>query len=449
MLACSRWGVRLASSAPSSSTTSARPASTSADVVVAGGGMVGTAAALTLAKLAGLQGHRVLLLESSPYTEAATPARHSNRVSALSPATTALMSRLGVWQLIEGVRSQPVHTMQVWESCSDAAISFGEPGDPPIAHMVENDLTVKALTEVAQSCDNLEIRYGSKVSSYTLPSATSPSSPVVVRLEGGEEVEAPLLVGADGVGSLVRRSLGGQLMSWQYDQVGIVATLDISTSSPNTTAWQRFLPSGPLAVLPLTPTLSSLVWTVERADAATLVSLPEQEFVEGVNFALRSAGGQQGPAMALTRGLAALLGAQDKPSPPTVTGASHRASFPLAFHHSPIYTGHRVALVGDSAHRVHPLAGQGANLGFGDVLELGEQVEAMVRDGAGLGHRAYLRRYETARLRHNLPTMLGVDGIQKLYSTSLPPLVAARALGLTLTAACTPLRKALQAHAAA
>jgi len=442
--------VRLASTSPST-----RAASTTADVVVAGGGMVGTAAALTLAKLAGLQDRRVLLLESSPYKEAATPAtpatpaRPSNRVSALSPATTALLHRLGAWQVMEGVRVQPVERMQVWESCSDAAIAFGGPGEPPLAHIVENDLTVKALTEVAQSCDNLEIRYGSKVSSYTLPSATSPSSPVVVRLEGGEEVEASLLVGADGVGSLVRRSLGGQLLAWQYDQMGIVATLDISTSSPNTTAWQRFLPSGPLALLPLSPSLSSLVWTVDRADAATLVSLPEQEFVEGVNYALRSAGGQQGPAMALTRGLSALLGAQASPSPPTVTGAHQRASFPLAFHHSPLYSGHRVALVGDSAHRVHPLAGQGANLGFGDVLELGEQVQAMVRDGAGLGHRDYLRRYETARLRHNLPTMLGVDAIQKLYSTALPPLVAARSLGLTLTAACDPLRRALQAHAAA
>merc|ERR1712192_319327 len=98
-------------------------------------------------------------------------------------------------------------------------------------------------------------------------------------------------------------------------------------------------------------------------------------------------------------------------------------------------------------HRVHPLAGQGANLGFGDVCELADQVQEMVLVGAGLGHRDYLKRYESARLQHNVPTMLGIDGLQKLYCTSLPPLVIARSLGLALTSASTPLRNLLQSHA--
>ena len=168
-----------------------------------------------------------------------------------------------------------------------------------------------------------------------------------------------------------------------------------------------------------------------------------------MNLGLTSRSGEQGLALALTKAVQAVLGGGDRPSPPTVTSVSQRAAFPLGFGHSPYYVGPRTALVGDSAHRVHPLAGQGANLGFGDVCELANQVQGMVLDGAGLGHRDYLKRYETARLQHNVPTMLGIDGLQKLYCTSLPPLVMARSLGLAITAASTPLRNMIQSHAAA
>ena len=167
-----------------------------------------------------------------------------------------------------------------------------------------------------------------------------------------------------------------------------------------------------------------------------------------MNLSLTSRSGEQGLALLLTKGVRAVLGGGERLAPPTVTGVCQRAAFPLGFGHSPFYVGPRTALVGDSAHRVHPLAGQGANLGFGDVCELANQVQAMVLDGAGLGHRDYLKKYESARLQHNVPTMLGIDGLQKLYCTSLPPLVMARSLGLALTAASTPLRNLLQSHAA-
>ena len=171
--------------------------------------------------------------------------------------------------------------------------------------------------------------------------------------------------------------------------------------------------------------------------------------MEAVNLGLTSRLGEQGLALALTKGVQTLLGGEERPNPPTVVNVSQRAAFPLGFGHSPYYVGPRTALVGDSAHRVHPLAGQGANLGFGDVCELADQVQRMILDGAGLGHRNYLKMYESARLQHNVPTMLGIDGLQKLYCNSLPPLVIARSLGLALTAASTPLRKLLQSHAAA
>ena len=168
-----------------------------------------------------------------------------------------------------------------------------------------------------------------------------------------------------------------------------------------------------------------------------------------MNLGLTSRSGEQSLAQALTKGVQAVLGGEERPTPPEVISVSQRAAFPLGFGLSPYYVGPRTALVGDSAHRVHPLAGQGANLGFGDVCELANQIQGMVLDGAGLGHRDYLKRYETVRLQHNAPTMLGIDGLQKLYCTALPPIVMARSLGLALTAASTPLRNLLQSHASA
>jgi len=429
---------------------------TSADVVISGGGMIGTAAAATIAKLAGMQNKKIVLLESSAYKELKVPEVPSNRVAALSPNTVALLERLGAWQIIKRVRAQPIKRMKVWESCSDAAISFGGgEQEGPLAHIVENDLTVSALTEVTQGCPNVEVKYGARVKSYAIPdlqhSQQVSASPVVIELENGDRIETELLVGADGAQSLVRKSLGRDenMLSWQYHQMGLVATLKISSDEPNVTAWQRFLPSGPVALLPLGPTTSSLVWTVPKAELQGLLNMKEENFVEAVNLGLTSRAGEQGLALALTKGVQALLGGGERPSPPTVTSVSQRAAFPLGFGHSPYYVGPRTALVGDSAHRVHPLAGQGANLGFGDVCELADQVQGMVLDGAGLGHRDYLKRYESARLQHNVPTMLGIDGLQKLYCTSLPPLVMARSLGLAITAASTPLRNMIQSHAAA
>ena len=291
---------------------------------------------------------------------------------------------------------------------------------------------------------------------------------MVIELENGDKIETELLVGADGAQSLVRKSLDRDkdMLAWQYHQMGIVATLGILSDEPNVTAWQRFLPSGPVALLPLGPTSSSLVWTVPKTELQGLLNLKDevmlllmaskrlillfgQNFVEAVNLGLTSRSGEQGLAQALTKGVQAVLGGEERPTPPEVISVSQRAAFPLGFGLSPYYVGPRTALVGDSAHRVHPLAGQGANLGFGDVCELANQIQGMVLDGAGLGHRDYLKRYETVRLQHNAPTMLGIDGLQKLYCNALPPLVMARSLGLALTAASTPLRNLLQAQAAA
>lgn len=436
-----------------------------AEVVVAGGGIVGSCAALSLARLPCMASSQVILLESSPPPRVSERQEgvFSNRVSALNPAAVAQLEGFGCWRGELQERAQPVSRMQVWDACSSAGITFQETdGQGPINYIVENDLVVESVTEEMHKCANLEVKYGSKVQEYEIPKMdvekeSVPKDKVKVRLSDGSILETDLLVGADGVKSLVRAFLGldSEYLSWEYDQVGLVASLSIQEKGPNNTSWQRFLPSGPVALLPLSPSHSSLVWTLPKTEVGSLLKMDENEFIHLLNQSLLSQQGQNTAVNSLVSGFTTLLTSipgmetSSLDVPPFVTGVRSRAAFPLGLGHSPSYRGSRAVLVGDSAHRVHPLAGLGANLGLGDVRELASQVEQNITNGEELGHSHYLKAYETARLRHNVPLMLGIDGLQKLYSTDLSPLVLGRALGLSATNMCRPLVRQIQALAAA
>merc|ERR550519_1462598 len=417
-----------------------RFSSSSADVVVAGGGMVGSAAAAALGKLACMQDRKIILLEATPEKEIVLGKNYSNRVSALSPSSVQLLTKLGAWDLIKNVRVGPVMEMKVWDSCSTAAIQFGanefDVRQEPLNFIVENDLTVKALTEVLQVCDNVEVKYNAKVKQYHLPNKdekeSRPKEAVEVELEGGEMITTQLLVGADGFRSLVRSSIGCDYVGWQYDQMGLVATLNVEVhGSTNETAWQRFLPTGPVALLPLSDNHSSLVWTVNKDMSKEMIDVDEEMFINKLNIALTGKQEEDYLVETVSKGFQLILNSFLPTQKlgdvvPLVTGVANRAAFPLGFGHSTRYIGPRTVLIGDAAHRVHPLAGQGVNLGFGDVATLAEVVEGMVVDGGGLGHQEYLCQYETERQRHNLLTMAGVDSLQKLYCTDNIPLVLAR-----------------------
>lgn len=430
---------------------------TSADIVIAGGGMVGSAMAAAAAKNGALRNKKILLLEGAPEKNIVIKEDYSNRVSALNATTTDLMERLGAWKLMTNSRVNPVKKMIIWEACSDAKISFANDDHSLLNNLVENDVTEKALTEVMKEChDNLTVMYGSKVKSYKLPNVSEtsnvPKEPVTITLDSGEVIETELLIGADGFNSLVRRSMGCQYMGWEYHQMGIVATLELAQPCDNHTAWQRFLPTGPIAILPLSSTHSSLVWSADTSLAKQLMSLGEDDFVDRLNHGLHDHSKKNPLVDNITAAFGQLLSTvsprENFPNPPVLKSAKFRAAFPFGFGHSTRYCGPRCVLIGDAAHRVHPLAGQGVNLGFGDVDKLVQVLEASVMDGAGLGHHDYLRDYETCRQQHNVPTMLGIDSLQKMYNTSFPPVVLARSLGLQATNAIQPLKKLFAAHAA-
>jgi ubiquinone biosynthesis monooxygenase Coq6 len=247
---------------------------------------------------------------------------------------------------------------------------------------------------------------------------------------------------------VVRQSMGVNNFALSYKQMGVVATLELNAeeASGNNVAWQRFLPSGPVALLPLTENLSSLVWSTSPEHAKELIKMEPERFVDALNEAYvksYTSNTVVDNVMKTVEGILALNKNKIQQFPPKVVKVQDgsRAGFPLGFGHASAYVCGGAALIGDAAHRVHPLAGQGVNLGFGDVLELTEVLAEAVYNGSGLNDIQYLLKYEQERLKVNVPIMVGVHALQRLYCNDFPPLVLARSLGLKITNLTPPLKK--------
>ncbi|XP_050353848.1 ubiquinone biosynthesis monooxygenase COQ6, mitochondrial [Nymphalis io] len=429
------------------------------DVIIAGGGMVGCTLACAIGKNSLLSNLKVLLLESSPDKKFQLKSEYSNRVVALNQSTKSFMNSLEVWQHVEKMRLQPVRHMQVWDACSDALISFCSSDilDDDITYIVENDVLLESINkELKSSIKNVEIVYGAKVIGYELSKGGHDSQGNIVKMHNGDTYSCDLLIGADGAKSAVREAMGVQYLSWNYDQMGIVATLQLAEETTNTTAWQRFLPTGPIAFLPLNPTMSSLVWSMTNTQAKELLNLPEERFVDAINDAMWKQYPRSSAVDACTSWLGSWLKRFNLPDgaerqlPPSIKSivTDSRAAFPLGFGHSTKYIGPGVALIGDAAHRVHPLAGQGVNLGFGDVKELINFLSDAIYTGLDITHPNWMGKYESSRQRHNVPTQLAVDALSRLYGMDLPPFVLARSIGLQLTNAFHPIKKMIMSHAA-
>lgn len=424
------------------------------DIVIAGGGMVGTTLACALANNRRLESKKILLLERGKEFKYQPQEQYSNRVVALNKHTRVLLSSIGAWKHIENVRCTSVRKMQVWDACSDAMITFNEDHlDEELAFIVENDLLLHAVSTQLSEKNCVRVINNATLKHLTLPCGLGEHSNV--QLENGQNFRAKLLIGADGQKSLVREAMGVKYVGWDYDQMGIVATVQLSEATENIVAWQRFLPTGPVALLPLTNCLSSLVWSMTTEEARRLLELPEEEFVDSLNDALWKVYPKDGIVEGGMKGLQQLLQTLQlqtgvtRQLQPSIAGIveGSRAAFPLGFGHAVHYVQPGVALVGDAAHRVHPLAGQGVNLGFGDVTVLVKVIAEAVDNGALIGDVTYLNQYESARQRHNIPTMLAIDALHRLYKGTAPPIVLARSLGLQLTNAISPLKKMFIQHA--
>lgn len=431
------------------------------DVIISGGGMVGAAMTCSLGMDPNLEGKKILLLEAgNKKVMDKVPDTYSTRVSSISPGSATLLSSIGAWEHITNMRCKPYNKMQVWDACSDALITFDKENlQDEMAYIVENDIVVAALTKQLESLsDNVQVKYRSKVVKYAwpMPHQAAGSIPwVQVTLASGETVQTKLLIGADGPNSMVRRELGIPTVKWNYDQSAVVAVLHLSEPTENNVAWQRFLPTGPIAMLPLSDTESSLVWSTSHRLAEELLDMDEESFVDAINSAFWSNENQSElieTAGSLFRGaLSAIMPSAGSPRqlPPSVAGIGPktRVMFPLGMGHASEYIRHRVALIGDAAHRVHPLAGQGANLGFGDVACLTQLLSQAAFNGKDLGAIQHLLEYETERQRHNLPMMAAIDLMKRLYSTNVAPVVLLRTFGLQATNMLPTLKEQIMAFA--
>jgi 2-octaprenyl-3-methyl-6-methoxy-1,4-benzoquinol hydroxylase len=384
------------------------------DVAVAGAGVVGAACALALAR-AGLE---VALVEPRPEPRWLAE-RPDLRVYALAPDNMELLGTLGVWPQVAAARAQPYRRMRVWDAAGGGELSFDAAAmaRAELGWIVENDLLVDRLW-AALAAAGVRLHCPARVDAMDDQDAAS----VRLRLDDGTRLEARIAVAADGAGSMLRRLAGLEVDAHDYGQRGVVAFID-SERPHEDTAWQRFLPTGPLALLPFTAGRSSIVWTLPDAEAARVLALDDQAF-----------------ATELTDASAARLG--------HVAPVSPRVAFPLRRQLVRQQVAGRVLVLGDAAHVVHPLAGQGVNLGLRDVAALLGEVEAARLRRADWTAPHRLQRWARARRSDNTVSAYAFEGINRIFSNADPLASLARGPLLGLAGELPPLQRALWRHAA-
>ncbi len=392
---------------------------TPTSVLVAGAGVVGLAAAALLATGRCADRLRVHVLDARPPPRWRAEAMDL-RVYALSRASQQLFEHLGLWERVTQARAAAYRRMHVFQG-TDAfglgALDFdsAEIGEPDLGHIVEDSLLRTVLADAIAAAPNATLAIGAEIAAV----AVEPGG-VVAEIGKGGSVRGSLLLAADGSDSTVRRLLDLPVAEHRYEQTAVVTHVT-SSAAHGDTAWQRFLPGGPLAFLPLTDGRSSVVWSLPTADAERLLAAGDAEFLAALDAA--SAG---------------VLG--------ELTACSARAGFPLKALHAPRYTAQRVALLGDAAHTVHPLAGQGMNLGLLDAACIAAVVEDALLAGEDAGDLKVLRRYERERKGDNLKSLAAFDGLNRLFRLS-PWAAPLRALGLAAVAAAGPVKRVLMREA--
>ena len=374
------------------------------DVIVVGGGMVGATLACALAD----QGRAVAVIEARESAPFVPGDDYDLRVSAISRASQRIFESIGVWDGILARRASPYRHMHVWDATGSGEIHFdaADLAEPNLGHIVENRVIQDALLERLKSHANVTWLCPATVRELQVHETAAE-----VTLDDGRVIAAQLVVGADGARSQLRELAGIAFERHSYGQKGVVANVRTEASHA-ATAWQRFLPTGPLAFLPLGDGRCSIVWSADDARAELLMAMDDETFKRELGAALGFRLGE-------------------------IVETTVRAAFPLAGAQASEYVRARIALVGDAAHTIHPLAGQGANLGFLDAATLADVLADAGRD---LGSLRVLRRYERMRRGENVAMMRAMEGFKLLFGNQLAPLAWLRNTGLRLTNRALPLK---------
>ncbi|WP_289102895.1 FAD-dependent monooxygenase [uncultured Marinobacter sp.] len=392
------------------------------DILIIGGGMIGSALALGLSR----QGWQVGLIEGAPAASLMAPAEPANsvddfepRVSAISLASQRLLEELGAWPKVQASRHCGYREMTVWDGDGTGRIHFdaAELHARSLGTIVENRNIVRALFE-SLSDSSVQLLDGVRVKAWSRGQG--------VELEDGRCLAARLVVGADGALSRLRQWSGLATREWDYDQQAIVCTVRTSQNH-RYTAWQRFSPTGPLAFLPLLNEAGdehfcSIVWSQDTLEARRLMALETESFRKELEAAIERELGE-------------------------VLAVSRRFAFPLRQRHAKDYIADGLALVGDAAHTIHPLAGQGANLGYGDVRALLEELERARELGLAPDDASVLARYQRRRKGENLTMMAAMEGFKQLFARDELPVRWLRNTGMRWLNQLAPLKNRIAAEA--
>lgn len=376
------------------------------DVIIIGGGMVGAAAALGLAKI----GLNVALVEKKPLPTFVAGEPYDVRISAISAASVKLLDKLGAWQAIEQMRVWAYDGLETWEIDGfSTAFHANELALDKLGFMVENKVIQIGLWQALENYPNC-----TKAVGFSEISAQREQENWIVCLDKTQQFCAPIVLACDGANSLARQWSGIGLTSWQYRQHCLLAV--VKTEQPAQTAtWQQFFPSGPRAFLPLAEDNGCVVWYDAPQRIAALQQMSAEKLSAEIN--------------------------QHFPERLGKVQVTAHGSFPLTRQHAQSYVRQGIVLLGDAAHTINPLAGQGVNLGFKDVKAFLEIIEQAVEKGENIADERVLKRYERKRKPDNLLMQTGMDVFYKAFKTDLLPVKIARNLALVVAERATPLKK--------
>lgn len=388
-----------------------------ADVLILGGGLVG----LTLALALDRHGVTSIVVDAAePSTQVSSA--FDGRATAVSSASWRMLAAIGVADRLSGC---PIEIIRVSDGLAPGALTFdptrSDSGDDPLGTMVENRLLRQALQLEASGAANITM-----LAPAEAREVIRDASSVRAVLADGRLVQAALLVAAEGRNSPTRDAANIPVARWQYDHAAIVTTIRHERPHENT-AYEIFYPAGPFAILPMLDDedgahRSAIVWSVAKADGPAYVHLPERAF-----------------AAELEKRMGGFLG--------EVSLAARRWTYPLGFHHAAKITGERLALAGDAAHGIHPIAGQGLNLGFRDAASLAQVLVEGARLGLDLGDAQLLARYETWRSLDSFSVALATDSLTRIYGVPGKTASAVRRFGMGLIDRIGPLKDRLMAEA--
>ena len=375
------------------------------DVIIVGGGMVGAAVACCL----GNSDLRVAVIEAQAPEAFAPEQPHDLRVSALSIASKNIMDTVGAWQGVINRRFCPFKRMRVWENIGETAFNSDDIKLPELGYIVENRITQLAFLEKLADFANISLLMPQTIKKIDYQPGASR-----VILNDDRELQAKLLIAADGGASRVRQTAGIGVTSWDYQQHALVIYVETAYDQQDIT-WQRFVASGPQAFLPLTGNYGSIVWYHSADEVRRLQALPYDQLQSELTAAFPDSLGEIKQILGVT-------------------------SFALKRQHAQQYVKPGIALVGDAAHMINPLAGQGVNIGLLDAAALAEVLIKAQKQGKDIADINVLKQYEKLRRTENLIMMTTMDAFYRFFSNDFLPLKLIRNIGLGVAHHISPLR---------